>query len=207
MASLIISGGEMRSEVFWRRALESNGPLICADQGWHHARKLGIKPQVIIGDFDSADPPPKDIRCIEHPSDKDVSDTQLAIEYALQQGHADIWLLGLLGGRPDHAYANLSLLRLAPGRLVAKDADYEALCIDASRGGEHHYHCQEGENCSLFAMGNSAALVSTSGLKYELEQTPLRSDSHGLSNQSKQENVGIHVHAGTVLLFRTWADK
>ena len=60
--------------------------VICADAGYETAMKAGIKPDLVVGDFDSAkEPPPKEIKCVSLPVDKDVTDTMFAVMKGLDR--------------------------------------------------------------------------------------------------------------------------
>ncbi|MCL2813956.1 MAG: thiamine diphosphokinase [Oscillospiraceae bacterium] len=87
---------------------------IAADSGAETAFELGVVPEVIIGDFDSADyfgPKLENIKKIRHPPRKNDTDSLLAIKYALDLGFTDIALIGGLDARLDHTLANLRYLK------------------------------------------------------------------------------------------------
>jgi len=93
--------------------------VIAADSGIRHAATLGLAPELWAGDFDSVT---DDVRAANagipvalYPSDKDVTDGEIAIEAALERGATGLVLAGAFGGsRADHAFLHLSAaLRLA----------------------------------------------------------------------------------------------
>ena len=90
--------------------------IYCADGGLRHAAQLGITPDLILGDFDSADPGMLEQYKISgapfetHPADKDFTDTELAAERAVLDGCGVILVFGAFGARIDHAYTNLQML-------------------------------------------------------------------------------------------------
>ena len=102
-----VSAGEMEAEGF-RNGVDM---LIAADAGLENARKLGLAPQAAIGDFDSC-VQPSDFggELLVYPKRKDSTDAMLAVQYCLKAGIKDIVLMGALGGRLDHTFANLQLL-------------------------------------------------------------------------------------------------
>ena len=84
--------------------------IISVDGGFYNTIKLGLKPDLIIGDMDSIDEDTKkmikkmpDADYISAPPDKDESDTQLAIDHAVRIGTENI-IIGALGGRDGLAY-------------------------------------------------------------------------------------------------------
>src|SRR5574340_972093 len=117
----IIAGGPVGDKDFLKAQAAALAPvaMICADGGARHLGALGLTPDVIIGDMDSLSP---DLlrrfeeggsRGVRHPRDKRETDTQLALEYALQLKPDEIMIFGALGGRIDHTLANISLLAQA----------------------------------------------------------------------------------------------
>ena len=83
---------------------------IAADYGRVNCEKLGIRPDILIGDYDSSDRPPADQGAIVLPTHKDMTDTEAALDLAAEKGCRDITLLGGLGGRFDHTMGNLGML-------------------------------------------------------------------------------------------------
>jgi thiamine pyrophosphokinase len=109
----ILLGGDLAPTM---RLLEQtrNTRAIAADSGMKHAAALGLVPELWVGDFDSAEGElqaryagvPRHV----HPTDKDKSDGEIAIDAALQRGATSLLLAGGLGGQTDHALANMALL-------------------------------------------------------------------------------------------------
>jgi thiamine pyrophosphokinase len=88
--------------------------ILCADSGLLRALDEGLVPHAVIGDMDSLDEAgfdkvqlPDDILWIKAPREKDLTDTALCMEYAVEQGCSEIIIVGGLGGRLDHTLANL----------------------------------------------------------------------------------------------------
>ena len=109
--AVIFCSGEMDTDTVWPRALPDGTIVICADGGIRHAERLGIIPDVVIGDHDSAERPyPDTVTHFEYPPEKDATDTNLCLDYAMGQGCRDILILGGLGGRLDHEFSHYSLL-------------------------------------------------------------------------------------------------
>ena len=85
---------------------------IAADSGAETAAKLGVSPNVFIGDFDSiARSFPPGAEVIRYPAQKNDTDLMLAVKYALGLGYKSIAVIGGLDGRMDHTLANLFYLR------------------------------------------------------------------------------------------------
>ena len=86
--------------------------VIAADSGWSNAVTLGEHPTVLLGDFDSLGEKniPKGVEVIRVPAEKDLTDTQLAVDLALSKGARDVVIIGGLSGRLDHTLSNLAIL-------------------------------------------------------------------------------------------------
>ncbi len=87
--------------------------LIAADSGMHHASKLGVAPELWVGDFDSANPQELEnwasVPRLEYPADKDMTDSDLAISAALERGASSLLVVGAFGGlRSDHAFLHMT---------------------------------------------------------------------------------------------------
>jgi thiamine pyrophosphokinase len=114
----IVSGGRLGDQSFFQEKITrmENCLFICCDGGVRHFQYLGIKPDVIIGDMDSIDPAlqasysKQGVKIIKYPVNKDFTDTELALNYALNLKPEAIFIWGALGGRIDHALANVFLL-------------------------------------------------------------------------------------------------
>ncbi|MEA4987868.1 MAG: thiamine diphosphokinase, partial [Anaerovorax sp.] len=77
--------------------------IICADGGYELAKKEGIVPHIVIGDFDSGNAPEKDSETVIHvPAEKDDTDTLLCLKYGIETGFHVFGIVGGIGGRLDH---------------------------------------------------------------------------------------------------------
>ncbi len=114
--AVIFANGKMAD---WNAAsdlIRAGDLLIAADGGARVARKLGFTPQVLIGDLDSL--PTREVkrleaagtRVIRYPVEKDETDLELALDFALGEGAGEILILAPFGGRLDQTLGNLSLL-------------------------------------------------------------------------------------------------
>ena len=75
--------------------------IIAADSGLNNAHLLDLSVKTVVGDYDSlghVPEVPSDVEVITVPTEKDVTDTQLAVELAIQRGATDIHIIGGLGG-------------------------------------------------------------------------------------------------------------
>ena len=84
---------------------------IAADGGYLNASKIGLTPDIIIGDFDSSKSPcTSKAEIISLPKEKDLTDTEAALELAIEREFDEVVIIGGLGRRFDHTLANLGIL-------------------------------------------------------------------------------------------------
>lgn len=209
MKDCIIASGQVLASARLNDILKQSDRIICADGGASHARQLGILPDLLIGDFDSvADADlnyfiQKNIPVIRYPSDKNKTDTQLCIEWALDHGTTDITLIGATGTRLDHTLANIFLLE----KLTCRNIN--ARIVDSHN--EIHVVTQKlvldgrpGELLSILPFGKEAEGVSLEGLQYPLENAVIkRGTSLGISNVFTSDQAVIKIKNGTLLVIRS----
>jgi thiamine pyrophosphokinase len=178
--------------------------LIAADGGLRHLRALGLSPDVLVGDLDSAGP--AEAAALEaagvpvrrYPARKDETDLELALRLALAEGAGDVLILGALGGRWDQTLANLLLLahpdfRAARVRLM--DGTQQIYLVQ----GETAIEGEAGDTVSLIALGGDAHGVNTTGLEYPLHDGTLPFGSTlGISNVLVGERATVTVREGVV---------
>jgi len=209
MHAAIIGSGPVRPTRPLRDLLRRANLVICADGGVRIARALGIVPQVVMGDFDSAGAAllswarRKGARLIAHPREKNQTDTELAVEYALNAGAEELDLLGVLGARIDHTLANMGLLIHVAGqqkRARIVQGRVELFLAETQTPIAGH----RGDLVSLIPLSDSVAGVTTQGLKYPLDDTVLRiSSTLGVSNEITMAPASVSVHRGWLLVVVT----
>lgn len=176
--------------------------VIAADAGYLNLQKAGIKPDVIIGDFDSAKKPEADAQVEAFPVLKDDTDTMLAIRYGFQSGYKRFEIYGGIGGeRTDHTIANIqSLAYIAEhggrGTLVGENERFTLI-----KNSSVTLHSEKGKTLSVFAYGGIAEGVSIKGAVYEsddLELSPFF--PLGVSNKFKEDTATVGVKKGYILI-------
>jgi len=193
--------------------LESFPPhdlLIAADGGARHAWQNGKGkiPDVIIGDLDSLTPDEQagydraGASLYRYPPEKDETDLELALDFALQQHATEITLYGLFGGRWDMTFANLFLLaapKYAGVRLHVIDGDTDMYIL---RGGETlTLHGQPGDPLSSLPLNGDATGVTYTGLTYPLQNATLPFGTpRGVSNTMAAETAEISLQEGILLI-------
>ena len=173
---------------------------IAADAGLLLCQKLGIEPDLVIGDFDSM-PQPENEPTVRVPVEKDDTDTMLAIKYGLKEGYRTFHLYGGTGGRPDHTLATLQALGFlaqagATGYLYGKSYLFTAL-----RNGSLTLPARKEGIFSLFCLGQEAQGVSIHGAQYPLDRVPVSPFFPiGVSNHFQGNPVTIQVETGCLLI-------
>ncbi len=109
--AFVYTGGEVFPQYITERP-EGEDIVIAADSGYESAKKMGVKVDILIGDFDSLKGGlPKDVpEILQVPVKKDLTDTQLAVEKAVEMGAGEIFIIGSTSGRLDHTLSTLAIL-------------------------------------------------------------------------------------------------
>lgn len=183
--------------------------VICADRGWKHAERHGIKPNMIAGDFDSSSKPENtDADVTVLPVIKDDTDTYYIARYIVENGFTDVLLRGVIGGkRFEHTISNIqTLVYFAQNRVNATAVDrYSTVMV--IKDGRIVLPDMPEKYFSLFSMGEKAEGVSVKGAKYPLNNyTMTNYYPIGTSNEFIGEDVEISVKNGSLLLVITEKD-
>lgn len=185
------------------KEISSGDYVICADGGVDTALTYKIKPDLIIGDFDSVkNELPQNIETIRLKTEKDDTDMMAAVKQGLSRGYRDFVLLGALGGqRFDHSFANLCTLQyLCQNGCKALILD-ENCRVFLLKGGRLTLGKMKGKTVSVFPFGCVSCKVSYIGLKYPLTNAMLTSENPlGTSNQVVCDLAQITVHNGSALI-------
>lgn len=178
--------------------------VIAADSGLGQARALGCVVDVAVGDFDSAEPAhvaeavASGVAIERHPTDKEATDLDLALERALLEVPESIIVAGGGGGRLDHLLANVLLLaspRFAAVnvRAVTGEGGLWVVRRSVTVIGE------PGDYVTLLAVNGAAQGVHTRGLRYELSDDTLEGNSsRGVSNEFIGRQASIRVETGVL---------
>ena len=121
---VIIGGAKVENYDHIKSYLSDNDFYVFCDSGLLHKNSLSVSPDLIVGDFDSCEKPDTDCEIIELPREKDDTDTFFAVKEALRRGFSEFLLIGMIGGRLDHSFGNLSIL------LMLNDKGFFAKLVD-----------------------------------------------------------------------------
>ena len=197
MRAIIFTGGDIGEGTSYRP--QDSDFIICADSGYRHCMMFGIKPDIVMGDFDSM-PDYNGENAVRYKKEKDETDTLLAVEIALEKGCEEIIIFGALGGRLDHELANICLLKkiLDSGACGIIDSGKNKILLINKRlrlmRGESKY-------VSIFPAFGEAVGVTLKGMKYTLTSRTLSpGDTIGISNEIMDEYGEIDVKKGYLLV-------
>ncbi len=203
---VIVAAGEIGNYKRARAFLHEEDFFIFCDGGLSHAGGLCVKPDVVVGDFDSCDA--NDLEwwkerseIIQLPREKDDTDTLFAVKLAVERGYCDFVLLGAMGGRFDHALGNISILLYLNGlgKKAALIDDYSVMQIV---GNEPLYIEDACSYFSVLTVAGDVSGVTIKNAKYPLENARLTCDFQlGISNEVLPGKVAeVSVENGRVLV-------
>lgn len=177
--------------------------IICADGGLIMAEKLNLTADILIGDFDSAEQP-DGYELIKLPREKDVTDSEAAIDLAVSKGYDDITVLGGLGGRFDHTMGNIGMLAKYLGKiggLVFVDGYNRVSMMEPGT-----YEIPKGNYryMGLIAYDGSVTSLTVKGVKYPLVSHLLTCDTTlGVSNEILADSAILNFRKGKLLVIQS----
>ena len=186
-------------DYFGDETVPENSFVIAADGGVAVCCEKGIKPDLIIGDFDSLGHVPEAENRIILPEIKDDTDMIAAVKEGLKRDCKVFYLYGGTGGRISHTLANIDTLEYIENRGATGYLNDKEEVLTVTSKGLNFYKDYKGY-LSVFAKGGDA-LISESGFKYELNKKLITSSFPlGVSNEFIGQNCALTVHSGTVLV-------
>lgn len=184
------------------------GPLdyvIAADGGYSHVLSAGVRPNLLMGDFDSLDHIPEGVAIERQPPEKDDTDMMIAIKAGLRFGFRRFVLYGGLGGRLDHTIANAQALCYLAKNNAAGYLVGDGVVLTVIENGAQRFPASCRGYVSVFCMGDQALGVRIRGLKYPLTDARLSCDTPlGVSNEFTGAPGLIGVQNGALLIL--WYD-
>ncbi|MBB2955150.1 thiamine pyrophosphokinase [Bifidobacterium commune] len=181
--------------------------VIAADGGFDHANVLGIKPDLVIGDFDSANASiPQGIETIRLPAEHDDPDMLSALKIGWSRGCRDFFIYGALGGRIDHAIANVQLLAFLShhggrGLLFGGDSVVTAICNGSLTFMPHSHKTVALEAATNFPITTIAGSSHYGGFMPDRsEDIALHSSSRGTYPEADSSDTG-HRISHTISVF------
>lgn len=215
MTAYIFTGGQVFADSTAGLGLDfpEDSLIIAADSGYNNAKRLGVKPSLLLGDLDSIDRSGfsenelDELEKIIVPSVKDDTDTQLAVDTALERGADEIVLIGGLGGRLDHTLSTVFLLEYIADRgakALVTDGRNRARLMKTGAGRQTLKVGRGYKYLSLVSLTNTCEGVTISGVFYPLWDARLeRSYSYAVSNEITAEFAEISLRRGTLLVIES----
>ena len=198
---VIIGGAEIRDYGIMRNYFREGDFYVYCDCGLKHQEGLGVKPDLVIGDFDSY-AKPEDLRnVIVLPVMKDDTDTIFAVKEGLKRGYDDFLMVGVTGGRQDHNLGNIfALLMLAKcGKRALIIDDYSELSIIVP--GEPVKISRGWRFFSILNITGTARGITITGAKYPLDNAEILPEfQYGISNEVAGDEAVVSLREGFLLL-------
>ncbi len=189
--------------------------VIAADSGYSHARARDLTVQALIGDFDSLTP--EDLEFAQsnveaiypHPSDKEATDLELALDLAMTTSPDRVVIAGGIGpdDRLDHLVSQLPLLAAPRYRTALIEARLGRAHITVLRPGRTTWIQGAADSLvSLQPIGGECSGVTTRGLRFPLNNERLSPFStRGVSNELTGAVAEITVTSGVALAVQPFA--
>lgn len=200
---VIVGGAEIKDYALLCSSLKKTDFIVFCDSGLTHLEALGVKPDLIVGDFDSCENPHLDVETIVLPCEKDDTDTFYAAKEGLKRGFQEFLLIGVVGARLDHTLSNISILMYlksagAKGVIIDDYSEMEIVSDQPVRISDHWSYF------SLLCLTGSAEGVTIENAKYPLYNAVITSSyAYGVSNEVLPGKTAIvQVKQGSLLLIK-----
>lgn len=176
--------------------------IICADGGYIYAKDNGIHPDIVIGDFDSLNEKiPDNIAIKKFNSEKDDTDTMLAIKEGISMGCTDFILTGSMGGRFDHTFANIQSLAYIINHGYTACIIEEQTSIYMIKNSSITITKELNSYISVFSYSTISNNVNINGLKYSATNMILSNNFPiGTSNEFVDDSCTISVEDGIIII-------
>lgn len=201
---VIIGGGDCSAKIL-QKNINADDFIICADSGFDFAESAGIRPNLLIGDFDSIKAIPKNIDKITLPIEKDVTDSVAAFNEGIKRGFVQFALFGGTGGRFEHMLANISLLANASKSGLSIEMIDDMHIFRSITNSSIKIKRKTNQQISVFAYGGRAFGVTEKGFHYSLCDYTLDpfDGALGTSNDIVEDYGEISVVNGTLIIVET----
>ncbi len=204
---IILKGDRIKSDDI-KDIVKKSDYVICADGGAKWAHEADIRVDTIIGDFDSLSHElirlyeNENTKIIKAPVEKDETDGVLAVDYAIMKGADFVTILGASGGRLDHQYGNIMLLK----RLQNAKCNGRIILENGYAFMSNSYveiKCNIGDTISVVPFDGELVINYASGLEYEIDNGTCFSYGYpiGISNTAIDETVILDITGGNALIF------
>lgn len=199
---LIVCGAPDIDIDFIKSQLSYYDYIICADSGYSYLKKLNVLPNLLVGDFDSYSDDLPNTQIVRLNTHKDDTDSIHCCSKAISLGFKNVTLLGAIGGRFDHSFANLCALQYLSENNINGRILNNTEIIEYKTKGEYKYQNVLNKTFSVFPFACKEANVSYIGkCEYPANNLTLKSSlAMGISNVFNEDTVTIKVNSGNVLI-------
>lgn len=200
---LFVAGGRFPSEKYFLQLAE-NRKIFCIDKGIDICYKLNILPEILIGDFDSANKNSVDwakknkIFVERHPVEKDFTDLQLALNKTDKNFSAIV--TGIFGGRFDHLFSNI--FTCANYKNIFLADDHEIIFYLHDNESAEIIFNDKPQVVSLLPITKICEGVTTKNLHWELSDAKIFQDiPNAVSNRAESEKISVSNSVGTLAIY------
>lgn len=205
---VIVGGADIADYDHIKHYLKEDDFNIFCDSGLRHMDRLDIRPDLIVGDFDSWDDPHMDVETIVLPVVKDDTDTVYAAKEAEKRGFKEMLLIGAVGGRIDHTLGNIYIL------FDLNEAGIDSMIVDDCTeisviSDRPAYISDRYPFFSVVNMTGMAEGIDIKNAKYELKDARISSGyQYGISNEPlKGRTAEVSVKNGRLLLVKVIRER
>ncbi|MGN1098674.1 MAG: thiamine diphosphokinase [Clostridia bacterium] len=201
MRAVIISAGTISDYDYVKSFINEDDYIVCADGGLAHCKNMGLKPDLIVGDFDSfkGTLPEDGAEIVTFPCEKDYTDTHTALLEAVNRGADEFLFIGTSGTRLDHTLSNIGLLETVrrmgfKGKLV----DRNNIMYAAEK--REIIHGKPGTNISFIPI-EPVKGITLRGFKYPLNNADINLyETIWVSNVLEEETGIVTFDSGVLLV-------
>jgi len=209
LRAVIFAAGELLNIDRVRALVGRPDLVICADAGLRHARALGLRVDLLLGDFDSlegaavAEAREGGVPILQVPVEKDKTDSHIALEEALRRGATEILVVGGSGSRLDHTLSNVLLLPECPVPVTMTDG--KSIVRVLRNGQSLEVRRESGAYLSLVPLTREVTGVTVTGVYWPLTGAVLRwGESLGISNRVLEDVARVSAGEGVLLVIQAW---
>lgn len=212
LKTIIVSGGDINKNFLEKLNLKNKfNNIIASDKGLEALDKCNIKPNYIIGDFDSLNEKvlnkyinDETVKIIKLNPEKDYTDTHMALKLAIELKSTDITIIGAIGSRLDHTLANINILKEALEKKVACRILNENNNITLINKNITIKKEEEYPYISLIPLTTNVTGVTLNGFKYPLDNATMKiGKSIGVSNEQIEDSATIKLEDGILIVIRS----
>ena len=202
---VIVGGADISNYCRINGIITGEDYIIFCDSGLKHMQMLTVKPNFIVGDFDSHENPQLDIETIVLPCEKDDTDTVFAVKEAIRRGYTDFLLIGVIGARLDHTLGNVYILDYLDelglkGKIIDDYSEMELVSRESAYI-EDSYAFFSLINITVMAKG-----ITIENAKYLLNDAEITCGyQYGVSNEViSGQTAKVSVKEGKLLLIKDY---